>query len=327
MKRLCMVAVVLGGLVAGCRHAAEEDDPGSVQPVVDVQVDTVRVATLRERVQVTGSTRALRQETIGAPVAGRVAHLAALEGDVVQAGALVAQVETEESAAAVRGAERLVGDATTEEERVRAGADVERARTLRTLLDVRAPFDGVVAVRHLHEGEWVAAGAPLVTVVDLGSLVFVARVPPRFLSRIHPPQDADIRFPAWPGRAFRARVESAAPAVDLASQAVEVRLRFVDRATPLRVDLFGAADVVVDVHANVLCVPRRALRRDDETGACTVVEAVGDSLGVVRAVTAGVETDSLIQITGPTVRRGMRLVGVGAHGLPDSTRLRVTDAP
>ena len=147
------------------------------------------------------------------------------------------------------------------------------------------------------------------------------------MSRVHAPQEAVIRFPAWPGRVFPARVESAAPAVDPTSQAAEVRLRFTERATPLRVDLFGAADVVVDVYRDALCVPRRALRHDDETGASSVVEAVGDSLAVVRSVVPGVEADSLIQISGVAVRRGMHVVGVGAHGLPDSTRLRVTDRP
>lgn len=308
---------------AGCAsHSDDEAAENAPRAIVDVQIDTVRVATVAARVQIAGATQALRQETIGAPIAGRVAELAVLEGDRVLPAAIVARIETEESAAALRGAERLVDDAADDPSRTTAQEDLARARAARTWVDVRAPFAGVVATRHLHAGEWTAAGAPLLTVVDLNSLVFVGRVPGPTLARVRAGQDAELRFPAVPGRVFHARVDAIAPAVDPQTQTAAVRFRILDHDTGLRADLFGSADVVVDVRRDAICVPARALRRDDETGECAIVEAVGDSLAVLRAVQAGVESDGLVEISGDAVRSGMHVVAVGAHGLPDSTAIR-----
>lgn len=307
---------------SGCASNSGNETEGAPHALVDVQIDSVRVATVAARVEIAGTTQALRQETVGAPISGRVAELAVLEGDAVRPAQVVARIETEESAAALRGAERLADDAADETARIRAQSELARARAARTWVDVRAPFDGVVSVRHLHEGEWSAAGAPIVTVIDLHSLVFVGRAPGPVLARLRSGQEAALRFPGMPDRTYRARVEAIAPAVDAESQTAAVRCRILDRDTGLRADLFGSAEVVVDVRRDAACVPARAVRRDDETGVCTVVEAVGDSLAVVRTVQAGVESDGLVEITGDVVRPGMHVVVVGAHGLPDSTRIR-----
>jgi multidrug efflux pump subunit AcrA (membrane-fusion protein) len=311
---------------SGCASHADRDADDTPHAVVDVQIDSVRVATVAAEVQLAGTTQALRQETVGAPIPGRVAAFQVLEGDAVQAAQVVARIETEESAAALRGAERLLDDATGDAARSRAQDELARARAARTWVDVRAPFDGVVSVRHLHEGEWSAAGAPILTVVDLHSLVFVGRAPAPVLARLRTGQEAGLRFPGVPDRSYRARVEAIAPALDPESQTAAVRCRILDGDAGLRADLFGSAAVVVDVRRDAACVPARALRRDDETGACDVVEAVGDSLAVVRAVQTGVESGGLVEITGGAVRPGMHVLVVGAHGLPDSTRIRAVAA-
>ena len=87
--------------------------------------------------------------------------------------------------------------------------------------------------------------------------------------------------------------------------------------------MFGDAEIVLKRHSAALLVPDGAVLRDDETGQHTVVEAVGDSLGVVRTVEIGVETPDTVEIRGAGLRPGMHIVVEGQYGLPDSTSIRV----
>ncbi len=47
-------------------------------------------------------------------------------------------------------------------------------------LEVKAPFDGRVVARHVEPGEWLAAGAPVVTLVSIGEIEAWLNVPERF---------------------------------------------------------------------------------------------------------------------------------------------------
>jgi multidrug efflux pump subunit AcrA (membrane-fusion protein) len=91
----------------------------------------------------------------------------------------------------------------------------------------------------------------------------------------------------------------------------------------LRSDMFGNADIVIGQHHNVFLVPDKAVGRDDETGMHTIVEALGDSLGVIRAVEVGIETPTTVAISGEGLRAGMHIIVEGHYGLPDSTHIHI----
>jgi membrane fusion protein, multidrug efflux system len=317
-----LAAVVLvgcsrgGGEPSGSREEAR-------RPVVEARIDSVRAGSIPELLRSTGTTRALRQENVSSPVDGKVSELHVLEGDRVRKGDVIARVETKESLTAVTGAQLLLARARTPEEKASAEADVERAHRNETVLEIHAPFDGAVGARGLNEGEFVSAGGTLVTLMDLSSLCFVARLPARDLSRVHPGEESSVGFESAPGHRWPCRVESVKPQMDAAAQIVEVRLRFVAPHPDLRADTFGDAEIVVSRHDGVLLVPDAAVLRDDETGSHSIVEAVGDTLAVVRPVQIGLETPDTVEVQSPDLHAGMHVIVEGHYGLPDSTRIRV----
>lgn len=74
------------------------------------------------------------------------------------------------------------------------------------LTRLRAPFDGVVTVRHRDPGETVAAGAPVVTVMSPNDRWVRIYVPEAQVGRLRVGQAARITSDAWPGRAYGGRV-------------------------------------------------------------------------------------------------------------------------
>lgn len=310
--------------VSACGNGEGEEAEESITPVVEVKIDSVRLGTIPETIGVTGATKVLRQENIGSPIDGKVTSLRVLEGDAVKRGQTIAVIETKESLAAMTGAQMLLGRAQTAEEKTRAESSLRLAQRQNTAIEIRAPFDGVIITRTLNEGEYVAAGGALATVIDLRSLYFIAKAPARELARLKLGQEATVNFQSWPEKSFCCRVDNLKPQIDPVAQMAEVRLRFLTSYPELRSDMFGNADIVIGQHDNVFLVPDKAVVRDDETGKHTIVEAVGDSLGVIREVEVGIETPTTVAISGEGLRAGLHIIVEGHYGLPDSTRIHCT---
>jgi HlyD family secretion protein len=68
---------------------------------------------------------------------------------------------------------------------------------------VIAPFDGVVTVRDREPGETVAAGAPVITIVNLNDRWIRIFVREDQLGAVHVGQDADITSDTYPGKRYR----------------------------------------------------------------------------------------------------------------------------
>lgn len=316
-------SILLMMFLAACSHEESEQAQDAPPPVVEVKIDSIRVGAIPEIVRATGMTKVLRQENISSPIEGKITSLKVLEGEAVKPGEVIAMVETKESLATLTGAELLLARANNSEDKTRAEAALARARQNRTAVAIRAPFNGVVITRTMNEGEFVAAGGTLVTVIDLSSLRFMAKLPARELSRIKLGQEAKVSFQSWPDKIFRCRVENLKPQIDPLAQMAEARLRFLSISSELRSEMFGQAEIIVGQHNHVFLVPDKAVVRDDETGTHTIVEAVGDSIGVIREVEAGIETPTTMEISREGLRAGMHIIVEGHYGLPDSTHIHI----
>jgi multidrug efflux pump subunit AcrA (membrane-fusion protein) len=145
----------------------------------------------------------------------------------------------------------------------------------------------------------------------------------RELEKIKLGQDAIVNFQSWPDKRYACHIENIKPQIDPIGQMAEVRLRFSALAPELRSDMFGSAQIIVGNHQDVFLVPDRAVLRDDETGLHTIVEGVGDSIGVIREIEVGIETPTTVEISGAGLRPGMHIIVEGHYGLPDSTHIHV----
>ncbi len=71
---------------------------------------------------------------------------------------------------------------------------------------VTAPIDGIVLTKNVQEGEVVAAGAAVYTLVDPGDMWLRVFIPEDQIGRVHPGQRAQITVDTFPGRTFPAHV-------------------------------------------------------------------------------------------------------------------------
>jgi membrane fusion protein (multidrug efflux system) len=108
---------------------------------------------------------------------------------VLQASRAEAEAKLGEAEASLRAAETDLSDAT-----------------------IRAPIDGVVGNKAVQVGQFVRAGAQLLSIVQLPDVHVVANFKETQLAGIRPGQPVVLEVDAYPGATIMGRVESFAPA-------------------------------------------------------------------------------------------------------------------
>jgi multidrug efflux pump subunit AcrA (membrane-fusion protein) len=131
-------AIALAFAFVACSAPAPPAEPG-VAAAAEVEVETaaVRRGAIDHWLSAPGALEARRESRIGPEVQGTILRVLVDEGDVVEAGALLFEIDPEPYVLALRQAE--AGLDLARAERMQVEADVARARALRS--------EGIVAVQ------------------------------------------------------------------------------------------------------------------------------------------------------------------------------------
>jgi membrane fusion protein, multidrug efflux system len=176
---------------------------------------------------------------------------------------ILAQAEYDTSQAAFRVAESLYND-SLEEVNNRRGILAERRSDLalveQQLTDSRlvAPFSGAVQQRRANLGEYLAAGAPVLTLVKLTPLRLRLDVPEREALNVREGQAVAVRTEgatdAWPGRIVRL-----SPAIEEANRSLIVEAEVDNSKGLLRPGSFARAEIQTESGGDSVVVPATAL--------------------------------------------------------------------
>ena len=299
MRASQSLLVALVAWSAACHHAPAAEEAESTAAPVHVTCVAVQSAPIADARTLRGTVVPQPDhDAIVAPqVAGRVLRVVVREADLVHAGDVVAEVESQPARDALAQARALlqqvqaqvtnaritrersqhlfdrgiaarqeVDDATAREREALAGlggaqAAVNVAARNVSRAEVRAPIDGTVVRVIRRAGELVdgTPSPPVLEIADATALEFQASATAADLMALRPGLAAEIHFDAAGDAAFVATVRTIAPSIDATTGLGQVRLTMsaADRHPPLGV--FGVATVRTGEHAG-LRVPARAVR-------------------------------------------------------------------
>jgi membrane fusion protein (multidrug efflux system) len=353
-RRRSLLAVL--ALAIGCGNEVEAPEV-QAPPVATA---AVRAVDLEESIRVSGELVARQRTQLSAEVAGRVTRVALEEGDSVELGTPIVEIDPERrelelktaraqaaQASATLDKERrelarvrtLHGSAVASQSRLdeaetavalaRAGAEAARARqgvAERALRDasVSAPFAGLLARRHVNVGEFVQPGTPLFDLVSLDPIDVVFRVSEVDSGRVHKGQRVAVSVAPYPDREFEAVVDVVSPTIDRDTRTLRVRATLANPDGALRPGLFARADLGVALRRGVVLVPEEAvLERSDGS----VVFALGSEGRVERrrVRTGDFRAEGVEIVEG--LAEGETVVVRGHTNLVDGALVRVTQAP
>jgi multidrug efflux pump subunit AcrA (membrane-fusion protein) len=307
----------------GC-SSSNDDSEADVKPRATVEVAPAVLGSIDDVVSSTGSFQVLRDERVRSTINGRVEKVLVLEGDRVKKSQVLVTILSQESNAAIAGAEQLLSQATTETDRNQAERAVRLAESTAARATITAPFSGSIIRRFVTEGELVSQGSDLVEMVDLDTKYFLANIPLNDVSEIRKGLPVVVTIPAMDIPPMRGSVQAVNPATDPNSQSVQVRISLNSIPALVTSGTFANVQIKVGQHNSVVLVPRPAIFHDDELNQYFVWRIQGDSLALLTRVTIGLADSSSVEVTSG-LTSGEIVATVGGYGLPDSTQVTVSE--
>ncbi len=189
----------------------------------------------------------------------------------------------------------------------------------------RAANHRVVGERYVDEGAMLAPNTPIVSILDIGTLIAVINVIERDYPKIQPGLEALISTDAFPGQTFSGKVVRIAPLLMEKSREARIEIEISNDQRLLKPGMFVRVQIEFKQHENVTVVPIAALvKRNGKQGVFEVDRSekkarfVPVELGIVNGTRAEILNP---QLSGAVVTLGQHLLEDGSKIiLPDETR-------
>jgi len=326
-----IVALAIIGAIGGsvAMRLAKKDE-GKAPAVVALEFAPADLTMVERRplsrwLPVSGALQPVRQATVKAKVSGDVRQVTVREGETVQAGQVLARIDTAdldakllERIGAMESAKAQLAMAektrTTNQTLLKqnfisqnafdnsessynvargaaksAEAQVQIARNaLRDAVAV-SPLTGIVAKRHVQPGEKVAFDSPLVTIVDLKDMELQAAVPATDVPELSIGKAVELVIDGFGERRFSGRVERINPATEPGTRSFLVYVGIPNNDSLLRGGMFATGRIALASSPPLATLPATAVRVE---GGQAFVWIVEDSKLVKRNVVTGARDDA-----------------------------------
>jgi membrane fusion protein (multidrug efflux system) len=307
---------------AGCKKkgAAGGPPPGFATQVVTVKAGKEAVT---EQLRVVGTVLANETVDLQPEVDGRVAAILFEEGQRVQAGQLLVELDSAEVEARLAEAEanaRLAGskweraqellkNRTTSQQEAdesKAQFDMAAARVQQTAkqlrdMKIKAPFGGIIGSRQISPGQVISRMAPgrngnatIATLNDIDPVKVEGNVPERFLALAKEGAKVQLSIAAFPDKKFEGEVYFVASQIDPINRTALVKARVPNPDFRLKPGMFASAELALRVREEAIVIPEAALMPQGENFAVIVVSE--DLTAQMRPVKPGIRSAGRVEI-------------------------------
>lgn len=137
-------------------------------------------------------------------------------------------------------------------------SELEIARQQLNDTVLTAPIDGSIRQRHANVGQYLAAGSPVVTIVQMNPLRLRTEVPERDALNIRTGMMVRVAVEGAAGT-HQGRVVRLSPAIDEANRTLLVETEVSNTANSLRPGAFARAEIIASATQRALMVPAAAV--------------------------------------------------------------------
>ena len=207
-----------------------------------------------------------------------------------------------------------------------AEAQIDQAqaelRELRVRLDntrILAPISGLVGKRHLDNGALVNPSMPVVSLVDLSTMVMEINAPEKDLVKIRTGLEAGIVLDAYPDQKFKGRVIRLSPILDPATRTGSVEIEVPNPNMLLKAEMFARVELDLGTRHNTLLVPREALVSHEQQRG---VFKLQEDIARFQAVDAGVSQGGEVEVISG-LKEGEVVITLGVNLVKNGDKVRV----
>ena len=304
--------------LAGCDR--KKAAAGAGGPPGSMTVQVIAVEARREPVVETlssvGTLLANEVVEVKSEIEGTLVSLPFQEGQRVQKGDLIAQLDDSERSAALAEAEsnfkltqitfernkqlfadKLVSQQEYDQSQAAFSAmraTVERRKSELKHTRILASFPGTTGGRQVSPGQVISKNTTITWVVDLDRLKAEFSVPERFLGLLRVGQKVDLTVAAFASEKFVGDVYFIAPQVDPNTRTALIRAYVNNQDQRLKPGMFANLDLALRVKENAVLVPEPALMPIGDRVAVLVVDK--EQIAQLRPVKVGMRTAGMAEI-------------------------------
>ena len=194
---------------------------------------------------------------------------------------------------------------------------------------VRAPFDGVLGVRHVEVGQYLTAGTMIVTLTDLSTLYANFTTTEKASAMLSVGHTVRVMVDAYPGQVFEGKITTIEPQINTDTRNIRVQATLDNPDHILKPGMFATTTVVLPDKPPAVTVPETAVDYTlygDSVFLITEKKA-DDGSTSLTAVRTFVKTGNRVGgraeiLTG--VKPGDRVVAVGQHKLQTGAAVSIS---
>ena len=279
-----LLALLVGALVgfnAFRSHMIAQFFANNKPPPASVTIAEARSEVIPNLLTAVGDLAAVHQVNVTSDVSGRITDIMFTPGDQVKAGSPLVQLfdgpeqgDLASFKAQATGAQlaldrakqlasRQFGPQSTVDAAQatfdQANAGIAKTEAIISQKLVRAPFDGELGVRHVEVGQFLTAGAQIVTLTDLSMLYANFTVPEKGSAALEVGQTVRIAVDAYPGRTFEGKITTIEPQISTDTRNIRVQATIANPDHILKPGMFATTTVVLPDKPPVVTVPETAV--------------------------------------------------------------------
>ncbi|WP_304985270.1 efflux RND transporter periplasmic adaptor subunit [Coxiella-like endosymbiont] len=318
---------------------AAKSVPVGPQPVF-VDVTQVKTADIPNSVNALGSLSAVRVVTISAESDGRIAGIHFKNGQEVDQGMPIVELDNVQAQADYQSAvtamklartkyersQLLLNQAISQQELATLKADVEskeaavksKLASLNQKITI-APFSGVLGIFHVQIGDYVKAGDPLVTLINTSQLRADYQLPESFLPELKLGQLVTITSSTYPKKVFYGTVSFISPTVNSDTHSISIQALVPNDTKLLSPGMFVHVSHQISVAKDTAVVPEEAIQADIK--GYYVYKVMGDKVRQTY-IKIGARLDNQAQVLSG-LKIGDIIVVAGQQKLDDGSIVRV----
>lgn len=288
VKRMLVMLVVTIALVGGLGFVKFQQIQTAIAQGAAFQPPPEAVTTVVAKeepwpstLSAIGTMAAVQGVTVSADLSGTVERILFASGQAVRQGQVLAVLDTRQEQAQLAAIEAQQDLARTTYDRMqgllaekvisraefdRATADSRqtdaRVAEIRAVIDrktIRAPFSGVLGIRQVNLGQYLAAGEALVTLQSLNPIYVNFGVPQQSAAQMPVGRTVLVSSPDIGGGEWTGAVSAIDSQVDEATRNIQVQATLANPKGVLRPGMFVQASVVLGPAQPVVALPASAV--------------------------------------------------------------------